>query len=104
MLRKATRYGMKIVIGGWHARWLQSPAIAARTLGSIRRKCLDHLIVFDEPSLMGHLEAYADYYHGTRTHLPWTKTVLNHVLRDRSKRAADCFDTGGWWSAPSLGA
>jgi len=28
MLRKATRYGMKIVIGGWHARWHQSPAIS----------------------------------------------------------------------------
>ena len=28
MLRKATRYGMKIVIAGWHARWLQSPAIS----------------------------------------------------------------------------
>jgi hypothetical protein len=44
-----------------------------RVMGSIRRECLDHLIVFNEGSLRHHLRAYADYYHGTRTHLALQK-------------------------------
>ena len=44
-----------------------------RLIGSIRRECLDHLIVFNERSLVRHLKAYADYYHRTRTHLALQK-------------------------------
>ena len=40
-----------------------------RLIGSIRRECLDHLIVFNERTLNRHLSAYAAYYHRTRTHL-----------------------------------
>lgn len=36
-----------------------------RLIGSIRRECLDHLIVFNEHSLRRHLQASADYYHRT---------------------------------------
>jgi putative transposase len=42
-------------------------------IGSIRRECLDHLIVFNESSLERHLQAYADYYHRSRTHLALDK-------------------------------
>jgi transposase InsO family protein len=40
-----------------------------RLTGSIRRECLDHVIVFGEAHLRRVLHAYADYYNGTRTHL-----------------------------------
>src|SRR5437764_1667746 len=40
---------------------------AERLIGSIRRECLDHIIVFGEAHLRGLLCAYADYYNGTRT-------------------------------------
>lgn len=40
-----------------------------RLIGSIRRECLDHLIVLGEAHLRRLLRAYADYYNGTRTHL-----------------------------------
>ena len=46
----------------------QSPYVE-RLIGSIRRECLDHLIVFSESSLRRRLKAYFDYYHGVRTHL-----------------------------------
>jgi hypothetical protein len=36
---------------------------------SIRRECLDHVIVFDETSLRRTLNSYFDYYHRSRTHL-----------------------------------
>jgi transposase InsO family protein len=40
-----------------------------RLIGSIRRECLDHLIVFNVAHLRRVLQAYAHYYNGTRTHL-----------------------------------
>ncbi|MCZ6839690.1 MAG: hypothetical protein O7G13_10485 [Alphaproteobacteria bacterium] len=38
-------------------------------IGSIRRECLDHLIVIDERHLRRRLASYFDYYHRSRTHL-----------------------------------
>jgi transposase InsO family protein len=42
---------------------------AERLIGSIRRECLDHIVVFDEPHLRRVLKAYAAYYNNVRTHL-----------------------------------
>ena len=39
-----------------------------RLIGSIRRECLDHLIVLGEAHLRRILKNYADYYNGMRTH------------------------------------
>ena len=50
----------------------QSPwqnAYAERLIGSIRRQCLDHIIVFNEDHLRGVLRSYFSYYHDWRTHL-----------------------------------
>jgi transposase InsO family protein len=44
-------------------------AYVERVIGSIRRECLDHVIVFDESSLRRILRSYLDYYHRARTHL-----------------------------------
>src|SRR5580693_9391300 len=41
---------------------------AERLIGSIRRECLDHIIVLDEEHLRRILKSYADYYNGIRTH------------------------------------
>lgn len=40
-----------------------------RVSGSIRRECLDHVIVFGERHLRRLLREYVAYYHGSRTHL-----------------------------------
>jgi len=40
-----------------------------RLIGSIRRECLDHVVVFGEAHLRRILVAYAAYYNGVRTHL-----------------------------------
>ena len=42
-------------------------------LGSIRRECLDHVIVLDERHLRRILRKYVDYYHSCRTHLSLEK-------------------------------
>ena len=42
---------------------------AERLIGSIRRECLDHVIVFGEQHLRRVLRSYQQYYNGKRTHL-----------------------------------
>ncbi len=44
-------------------------AYVERVIGSIRRECFDHVIVFHESSLRRTLDQYFDYYHRSRTHL-----------------------------------
>ena len=41
---------------------------AERLIGSIRRECVDHLIVLGEPHLRRILRTYARYYNDVRTH------------------------------------
>ena len=44
-------------------------AYAERVIGSVRRECLDHVIVLNERHLRRILSSYFDYYHRSRTHL-----------------------------------
>jgi transposase InsO family protein len=67
------------------ARWLgigevltapQSPwqnPYVERLIGSIRRECLDHVIVLNESGLRRILKSYLEYYEQSRTHLSLTK-------------------------------
>src|ERR1700720_1601213 len=48
-------------------------AYVERVIGSIRRECLDHVIVFDERHLRRVLSAYFEYHHHSRTHLSLAK-------------------------------
>jgi hypothetical protein len=48
-------------------------AYAERVIGSIRRECLDHVVVIGERHLRGILSAYVEYYNGIRTHLSLAK-------------------------------
>jgi transposase InsO family protein len=48
-------------------------AYVERVIGSIRRECLDQVIVLHETSLRRILGSYVDYYHRSRTHLSLRK-------------------------------
>ncbi len=48
-------------------------AYAERLIGSIRRECLDHMIVLGERHLKRILSSYVDYYQSSRTHLSLEK-------------------------------
>jgi putative transposase len=65
--------GMQIreVLTAARSPW-QNP-FAERLIGSIRRDCLDHVIVLSERHLRYVLTGYFAYYHRTRTHLSLTK-------------------------------
>ena len=45
-----------------------SPVFAERLIGSIRRECVDHIIVLGEAHLRRILQSYARYYNEIRTH------------------------------------
>jgi hypothetical protein len=49
-----------------------------RLIGSIRRECLNHVIVINEAHLRRLLTAYRRYYHGSRTHLGLPKDTPDH--------------------------
>ena len=53
-------------------------AYIERLIGSIRRECLDHMIVFNEESLRHLLRAYVHYYHSTRLHLSLERDAPDH--------------------------
>jgi len=50
----------------------QNPYVE-RLIGSVRRECLDHVIVFNERHLKRVLGSYMAYYHTARTHLALAK-------------------------------
>jgi transposase InsO family protein len=48
-------------------------AYVERVIGSIRRECLDHTVIFNQRHLRRMLSSYVDYYQRTRTHLSLDK-------------------------------
>jgi putative transposase len=59
--------GIKQVLSAPRSPWQR--AYVERLIGSLRRECLDHIIVFGERSLRRALASYVSYYHSWRTHL-----------------------------------
>jgi len=59
--------GIKQVLSTPRSPWQR--AYVERVIGTIRRECLDHVIVFNERCLHRHLRSFVDYYHRSRTHL-----------------------------------
>jgi transposase InsO family protein len=59
---------------------------AERLIGSIRRECLAHVVVFSERHLRHLLLSYMNYYNGARTHLylakdaPMPRAIAGHIL------------------------
>jgi transposase InsO family protein len=47
----------------------QTKGYLERVIGSIRRECLDHLIVVGENHLLRILAEYVEYYHHARIHV-----------------------------------
>src|SRR2546426_5471906 len=69
--RRVAGMGIGDVVSSPSSPW-QNP-FAERLIGSIRRECLDHVIVLGERHLRRLLTAYVTYYHGARTHLALEK-------------------------------
>jgi transposase InsO family protein len=69
--RRVAGMGIGEVLSAPASPW-QNP-YAERLIGSIRRDCLNHVVVFGEQHLRRVLAGYVAYYHGSRTHLSLAK-------------------------------
>src|ERR1700736_2732854 len=67
---------------------------AERLIGSIRRECLNHVIVLGEAHLRRILKNYADYYNGVRTHRSLNKDAPVSRQVQRSGVIKFARDTG----------
>jgi transposase InsO family protein len=65
--RRVESLGIEEILTASRSPW-QNPYVE-RLVGSIRRECLDHVIVLNERHLRRILTAYFAYYHRSRTHL-----------------------------------
>jgi transposase InsO family protein len=66
-VKQVKAMGIKQVLSAPRSPWQR--AYVERVIGTIRRECLDHMIVFGERCLYRHLRSFIDYYHYSRTHL-----------------------------------
>jgi len=64
--QRIANMGIKEVITARRSPWQN--AFVERLIGSIRRECLDHVMVLNESHLKRILSSYFDYYHHDRTH------------------------------------
>jgi putative transposase len=89
--------GMRIeeVLTAPHSPW-QNP-FAERLIGSIRRECLDHVLVLGESHLRRILARYFSYYHRTRTHLSLDKDApdIRPVERPEAGGIMELPEVGG---------
>ena len=67
--------GIEDVLTAPRSPW-QNPYVE-RLIGSIRRDCLDHVIVFDPEHLRRIVSAYFGYYHDVRAHLSLDRNSPN---------------------------
>ncbi|MFT5115030.1 MAG: putative transposase [Candidatus Azotimanducaceae bacterium] len=77
--RQAVALGIKEVVTAPRSPWQN--AYVERVIGSIRRECLNHLIVLTERQLKRVLREYVDYYNGVRTHLSLDKDAPDHRMK-----------------------
>jgi transposase InsO family protein len=76
--------GIEEVMAAYESPWQN--AYVERLHGSVRRECLDHVIVFNENHLRRVLGDYLAYYHEDRTHLELAKETP--TSRPTSSRAS----------------
>jgi hypothetical protein len=76
--------GMEEVITAPLSPW-QNPYVE-RLIGSVRRECLDHIIVWNERSLRRTLQSYFAYYQRSRTHLALAKDAPESRTVEKPER------------------
>ena len=76
--------GIEEVITAPRSPW-QNPFVE-RLIGSVRRECLDHIIVWNARSLRRTLRSYFAYYQDFRTHLALAKDAPESRAVEKPER------------------
>jgi putative transposase len=77
--------GIKEVLSAPRSPWQR--AYVERVIGTIRRECLDHVIVLNEASLYRHVKSFLGYYHESRTICRLPRTRRHRGLCTRQNAA-----------------
>ena len=93
-VRRVESMDIEQVLTSARAPW-QNPYVE-RVIGSIRRECLDHVIILNERHLRRVLQEYFKYYHYSRTHLGLAKDCPE-------PRSVESPDLGPIHSEPMVG-
>src|SRR5262249_25656617 len=75
-------------------------AICERFLGSVRRECLDHLLILHEKQLHRVLRAYVDYFNHARPH----QGIRQQIPEQRAASVPQDRESGKILSFPILGS
>jgi transposase InsO family protein len=86
--------GIKPVLSAPRSPWQR--AYVERLIGTLRRECLDHVIVVNESSLYRHMKSFLEYYHESRTHLSLDKDAP-------ATRRVQAADAGTIFAVPQVG-
>ena len=76
--------GMEEVLSAPRSPW-RNPFVE-RLIGSVRRECLDHVIVWNRRSLCRILDSYFVYYQRSRTHLALAKDAPESRVVEKPER------------------
>jgi transposase InsO family protein len=93
--RRMHGMGIEEVMIARQSPW-QNPYVE-RLIGSIRRECLDHFVVFNERHHKTIMGSYFRYYHGWRTHQSLEMDAPDHrpVQRHESGKIVELPELGG---------
>jgi transposase InsO family protein len=91
--QRVTNMGIEQVVSAPRSPW-QNPYIE-RLFGSIRRECLDHVIVLGENHLRRILRSYVAYYNESRTHLSLAKDAPDRRAVERHGKVVALSRVGG---------
>jgi len=69
--RQVQDMGIQQVLSAPRSPWQR--AYVERVIGTIRRECLDHVVIFSEAALYRQVKSFVEYYHRSRTHLSLSK-------------------------------
>ena len=86
--RDGKAMGIQEVLSTPRSPWER--ALVERVIGTIRRECLDPVIVFHPASLHRHVKSFLAYYHESRTH----RSLAKDSPEPRPHHSAEC---GAWW-------
>ncbi len=93
-VRRACAMGIEQVLTAPRSPW-QNP-YCERVIGTLRRECLDHVIVLGEQHLRRILRRYLEYYHSSRAHLALDKDAPE-------SRERESIDGGNVIAIPMVG-
>jgi hypothetical protein len=92
--------GIREVLSAPASPW-QNPYVE-RVIGSIRRECFDHVIVFNQRHLRRTVAGYLSYYHDARTHLALEERRADAAPRTSGDRRSGDRRPGSRRLAPSV--